>query len=131
MNKVAQRHDLLLYCYRFGLIYKKVLRQGVNFNALAIVSKEQGALVFFEFKKQAYRKFQYRLVKEPIAKAVEKLPQRAFSGDLSSVRFYGKNVIAEGNKLIIIKGDNSKEAWSLKEAMKDAIEEVRRVAGFR
>jgi hypothetical protein len=56
------------------------------------------------------------------------LPQRAFGGDLSGVTFLGKNVVAQGNKLIIIKGDNSKEAWSGEEASKDAIEEVRNVA---
>jgi hypothetical protein len=131
MVDLATRRDLLLYCYRFALIYRKVLREGVNFNAVGIVSREQGALVFFEFKAQPRRKFEYKLIDGPIAKAVEKLPQRAFAGNLSSVRFLGKNVIAEGNKLIIIKGDNSKEAWSLKEAVKDAVEEVKNIARSR
>lgn len=131
MRDIATRHDLLLYSYRFVSIYRKVLRQGVNFNAVAVVSKVQGALVFFEFRTQLHRKFKYELIDKPIARAVERLPQRAFGGDLSGVTFLGKNVVAERNKLIIIKGDNSKEAWSLKEAVKDAIEEVRHIASSR
>ena len=126
---IATRHDLLLYCYRFALIYRKVLREGVNFDAVGIVSKDQGALVFFEFKTQPKRNFKYELIDGPISKAVEKLPQKAFGGDLSGVRFLGKNIIVERNKLIIIKGDNSREAWSLKEAMKDAVEEVTNISG--
>jgi hypothetical protein len=125
---IAKRHDLLLYCYRFALIYRKVLREGINFDVTAIVSEEQGALVFFEFKMQPKRNFKYKLIDQPISKAVEKLPQKAFVGDLSGVRFLGKNVVVDKNKLIIIKGDNSIEAWSPKEAAKDALEEVANIS---
>jgi len=128
MVEIATGFELRRYCYGFISIYRKVLRPGVKFEARAIVSREQGALVFFEFKTGATGKIKYEITNKPIAEALEKLPQRAFGGDLSGVTFLGKNVIAQGNKLIIIKGDNSKEAWSGEEATKDAIEEVRNVA---
>ena len=128
---IATRHDLLLYCYRLVIIYRRVLREGVNFNATGIVSRKQGALVFFVFKPQKKRSFRYRVIDEPISKAVEKLPQRAFGGDLSGVTFLGRNVIVDRNRLIIIKGDNSREAWSLNEAAKDAVEVVTNISGVR
>jgi hypothetical protein len=104
------------------------LRKGINFDAKAIVSKNQGALVFFEFKMQNKRSFKYEEIDAPISKAVERLHTKAFVGDLSGVRFLGKNVIINRNELVIIKGDNSKEAWSIKEAAKDAVEEVNRIS---
>ena len=82
-----------------------------------------GALVFFRFKKGSAR-FRYEIIDEPIGVALSKLPQKGFGGDLSNVIFRGKNVVREGNKLIIIKGDNSKWAWSRAKAREDAIEEI-------
>jgi hypothetical protein len=128
--EIATGFDLRRYCYVFISIYQKVLRPGVKFDAWAIVSREQGALVFFEFRTGATGKIKFETTDRPIGKALEKLPQRAFRGNLSSVKFLGKNVVAERNKLIIVKGDNSKEAWSAGEARKDAIEEVGNVAGM-
>lgn len=128
MGSLASRYDLRRYFNKFASIYEKILREGVRPDATAIVSRERGALVFFEFKKQKRRKFKYKVIDERIASAVQGLPQRGFRGDLSGVIFRGKNVIAERNRLMIIKGDNSKDAWSTKEAMKDALEAVRGVA---
>jgi len=81
------------------------------------------SLVFFHFVRGT-TKFRYNRTNGPIGKVLEKLPQHAFGGDLSGLVFGGKNVISEGNNLIIIKGDNSPEAWSRTEAIRDAQEEV-------
>ena len=131
MEERASESDFRQYCTKFESIFGRVLRPGVNFDALAIVSKEEGALVFFEFKKQEHSKLKYKVIDKTIATAVQELPQRGFGGDLSSVRFAGKNVVAERNKLIIIKGDNSRVSWSPEEAVKDAVEEVNRIASLR
>ena len=131
MKEFVSESDFRSYCTKFESIFGKVLRPGVNFDALAIVSKEEGALVFFEFKKQPSSKLKYKVIDERIAAAVQELPQKGFAGDLSGVRFVGKNVIAERNRLIIIKGDNSRISWSPEEAVKDAVEEVNRIASLR
>ena len=131
MGELASESDFRQYCTKFESIFRKILRPGVNFDAIAIVSKEEGALVFFEFKKQSRSKLEYKVISRPISIAVQGLPQKGFAGDLSGVRFVGKNVIAERNKLIIIKGDNSSISWSPEEAVKDAVEEVNRIASLR
>ena len=128
MKELASKSDFKQYCAKFESIFKKVLRSGVNFDALAIVSNVEGALIFFEFKKQARSKLKYKLIDKRIATAVQELPQKGFVGDLSSAKFLGKNIIVERNRIIIIKGDNSRASWSQEEAVKDAIEEVRRVS---
>ena len=130
MAKLASETDFKQYLAKFESIFKKILRPDVNFDVVAIVSNKDGALIFFEFKRQEEGRFQYKLINEPIAIALQSLPQRAFGGDLSGVKFAGKNVIAERNRLIIIKGDNSKTSWSQDEAVKDAIEEVNRIASL-
>jgi hypothetical protein len=127
MPSLASRKDLHQYCITFMSIYRKVLKKNVGYRAKAVVSTKQGSLVFFTFR-VGPSFFSFKKTLNPVGKALEKLPQSAFGGDLSGVRFGGKNVIREGNKLIVIKGDNSREAWSRIQAIRDAREEIEAVA---
>ena len=131
MTELATKKDFNEYLQNFGFIFKKILRPNMDCDARAIVSKKEGALIFFTFKKQNKSSLSYKIIDAPIGTAVAKLPQRGIKGNLSGTRFLGKNVIVEKNKLIIIKGDNSKVSWSPQEAVKDAIEEVNRIANLR
>jgi hypothetical protein len=110
-------------------IYRTVLQDGVTFDCRGHVSTLHGSLVFFTFIR-GKSKFKFTRTNRPIEKVLEGLPQRAFSGNLSGVIFEGKNVVREGNKLIIVKGDNSSAAWSRAQAIRDAREEVASIAGW-
>jgi len=129
MSDIASRSDLRSYCSAFMAIYRKVLKEGVGYDAFAIVSTRQGSLVFFTFGRGRGERFRFKKTLKSIGTELQKLPQRAFAGDLSGVVFRGKNVIREGNKLIIIKGDNSTSAWSRMEAIRDSWEEIDALAG--
>lgn len=129
MAIVASRRDLYLYCKTFMAVYKKALKTNVGYRAEAIVSAKHGSLIYFKFR-IGPSIFLFKRTMNPIGKALENIQQSAFGGDLATVRFGGKNVIREGNKLIIIKGDNSSEAWSRIQAIRDAREEIESVAGW-
>ena len=43
--------------------------------------------------------------------AISDIEQHAF-GDVSNLKFGGTNVILEGNRIILIKGDDSPAAWT-------------------
>ena len=124
MSELASKEDFMKYCEEFISKHRMILRPDLNYDLTAIVSKKEGSLVFFEFK-AGPRRFRYKQIDEPIAMALMDLPQRAFGGNLSGVKFGGTNIVREGNKLIIIKGDNSKKAWSKEEAVKDALREIK------
>ena len=51
--------------------------------------------------------------------ALSKIPQRAFGGNFGGFLFGGTNVIAEGNRIILIKGGNGSEEWSDEGAQSD------------
>jgi hypothetical protein len=121
---IATRNDFKEYCETFISKHRMILRSDLNYYVDAVVSTKEGSLIFFEFK-DGKGDFKYQQIDAPISLALMRLPQHAFGGDLSNVRFGGTNVIREGNKLIIIKGDNSPNAWSQDEAFKDALKEVR------
>jgi hypothetical protein len=123
MSGVATARDFQQYCMTFMSIYRVVLKKNVKVHCESYVSTRQGSLVFFKFM-IGHSGFKFRLTNSPIGKVLEGLPHRGIRGDLSNVFFGGKNVISGGNTLIIIKGDNSPEAWSRVEAMRDAREEV-------
>lgn len=110
-------------------IYRTVLKEGVTFDCKSHVSTVHGSLVFFTFIRGKTR-FKFTITNKPIGKVLEGLPQRGFGGNLSGVIFEGKNVVREGNKLIIVKGDNSSAAWSRAQAIRDAKEELASIAGW-
>lgn len=124
MSKLASPEDFRKYCEEFISRHKMILRPDLDYDILAIVSKKEGSLIFFEFK-DGPRRFRYKQTNEPIAMALMRLPQRAFGGDLSGVKFGGTNIVRERNRLIIIKEDNSRRAWSKEEAVKDAFKEIK------
>ena len=123
MSEIASSKDLHRYCLTFMSIYKVVLKGDIGADCKGFVSTQGGSLVFFHFIRGT-TKFSYKKTNNPIGKVLEKLPQHAFGGDLSGLVFGGKNVISEGSNLIVVKGDNSSEAWSHSEAIRDAQEEV-------
>jgi len=55
-----------------------------------------------------------------------KVPQHAFGGNLSGVKFSGTNIVAEGDRLILIKGDDLPENWSDEAAARDLEMALRR-----
>lgn len=124
MSELASEEDFKRYCEEFISKHRMILRPDLNYDILAIVSRKEGSLIFFEFK-AGPRRLRYKQIDEPIAIALMDLPQRAFGGDLSGVKFGGTNIVREGNKLILIKGDNSRKAWSNEEAVKDALREIK------
>ena len=50
---------------------------------------------------------------------LSKVPQHAFGGNLSGVKFKGTNVVLEGDRLLLIKGDDDPADWSDDAAARD------------
>ena len=123
-KKVVTQEDFKSYFKDFISKHRIILRPGVNYFADAIVSTKDGSLIFIEFK-EGKGSFKYEKTDETIGNVLMRLPQKAFGGNLSNVKFGGVNIVREGNKLIIIKGDNSPNVWSKSEAYKDAFREIR------
>ena len=123
MSEMATAKDFRQYCATFMSIYRVALKKNVGVYCESYVSTRHGSLVFLKFVIGS-SKFKFKQTSSSIGKILEKLPQRGISGDLSNVIFEGKNIISGGNTLIIIKGDNSSQAWSHIEARRDAQEEV-------
>jgi len=124
MSELASEEDFKEYCEKFISKHRMILRPDLNYDMVAIVSEKEGSLIFFDFK-EGPRRLRYEQIEEPIAMALMRLPQRAFGGNLSGVKFSGTNVVREENRLIIIKGANSRKAWSKEEAVKDALREIK------
>lgn len=124
MNKIAEEYHFKKYYEEFVKRHRVILKPSYNYKVKAYVSEKQGSLIFLEFVKGPCS-FTYKRIKESIGTILEKIPQHAYTGNLSNTIFSGKNIIREENKLIIIKGDNSPSAWSKEEAKKDAEQEIK------
>jgi len=125
-KQLVTQEDFRSYFENFTSKHRIILRPDINYFADAIVSTKDGSLIFIEFK-EGKGFFKYEKTDEPIANVLMRLPQKAFGGNLSNVKFGGVNIIRERNKLIIIKGDNSPKAWSEQEALNDALKEIKSI----
>lgn len=124
-EKLATEEDFKNYFDEFKKIHRLILNPKFHYKVKVFVSKEQGSLIFFSFEEGIDEFISYEIIDKKIGTVLYKIPQqRAFGGNLEGITFGGTNIIRGGNHLIFIKGDNTKNAWTTQEAVKDAQKEV-------
>lgn len=123
-KQLVTREDFENYFREFKIIHRTILNPKYGYRIKAFASKQQGSLIFFSFEEGADEFSSYKVIDDRIGAALREIPQKAFGGNLEGINFGGTNIIREADRLILIKGDNTKNAWSTEEAQKDARIEV-------
>jgi hypothetical protein len=129
-KELASPKDFEEYGSSFMENIKSILRPGIEAEVTSYLSKVDGSLIYFQLRPGKIT-FGFKELEngKRISEALKEIPQRAFGGDLSGIRFGGTNTIIEDNKIIFIKGGNTKDIWSKEMAMEDSkklIESIRR-----
>ncbi len=131
MAKIIDKTDIVdeatmkKYAYTFIRIHRRILNPVFSYSIRCFVSMAQGAMVWFQFIQNKKPKFSFQYIDGPISQILSAIPQQAFKFSPStSVLFEGTNIVRENNKLLIIKGSNRKDAWSIRQAELDAMKEV-------
>jgi len=126
-TRLATKSDFEEYFQTYKEIFKKILKPKYGILGKAYVSKIHGSLLLFQFQPGEDSLEYYLLENAGIGSAVMNMPQKALKGNLENKRFEGLNKIIEGDKLIYIKGENTRDVWSKKVAEKEAKEEIDRI----
>lgn len=95
------------------------LRPGIGLACNALPSDGPGAILEFTIGPGIANGDVFHPSSESVNKALSKVPQRAFGGNLDGFRFSGINVIMEDNRIVFIKGEDGEEHWNDRAAAED------------
>lgn len=119
-KELASKKDFEEYGSSFMDNIKRILKPGIGAEITSYLSKIDGSLIYFQLRPGDIT-FKHKIIEDKgISEALKEIPQKAFGGDLSGIKFAGTNTIIEGNKIIFIKGDNTKDLWNSEIAKNDS-----------
>jgi hypothetical protein len=74
--------------------------------------EKDGAVFEFIFNSEGDRSERLDKLRPSVGAVLASIPQRLVSGGVENVSFGGTNIYMEGNRLLLIKGEDSPEQWS-------------------
>jgi len=99
------------------------LAPGVSVKTIIYPVEGEGAVFEFLFNKDGDESENISKIRKSIGSVLADIPQRIVEGNTEAVKFGGTNLYLEGNRILIIKGEDNNEQWS----GNAVIEDVRRV----
>jgi hypothetical protein len=95
------------------------LKPNIGLSCNAFPTDSNGAILEFTMGEGIKNDDEFMDIEPTVSDALSKIEQKAFGGNLSGFQFGGTNVIAEGNRIIIIKGDDNLDQWDDRSANDD------------
>lgn len=103
---------------------EKFLAPGVSIKTKIYPVEAQGAVFEFTFNRDGERTVELAKVMPTVGHVLSVVPQRLIGGNIKGVTFGGTNIYMEGDRLLLIKGEDDQNSWD-GNAVND---DVRRVA---
>ena len=96
-----------------------LLRPSIGVSCVVYPARGIGALIEFTIGPEIANEDMFRPVVDTVNDALSMVKQNAFGGELKGFIFRGTNVIGEGNRVILLKGEDAPEFWDDKAALED------------
>lgn len=112
------------YSELFKRNIEKYLAANVAIKTTIYPVEGPGAVFEFVFNKESDNSENVEQIKPSVSSVLSSIPQRFVPGNIEGFTFGGTNIYMEGNRLLLIKGEDSPEQWSGAAIQED----VRRVA---
>ncbi|MES2491113.1 MAG: hypothetical protein V4607_15105 [Pseudomonadota bacterium] len=94
-------------------------------------SDAEGALIIFKIGSGQLNQDTYHPSSPTVNDALGKIRQNAFGGNLSGFNFRGTNTVIEGNRVILIKGEDGSDSWDESAAKHDVMRVTANSSGGR
>jgi len=120
---MKKKPRLKKYVELFKRNISSYLSPGVSIKTVIYPVDGQGAVFEFFFNKEGISSEEIKNPRESVGKVLSEIPQRLVGENSEGVKFGGTNLYLEGNRILLIKGEDSPEHWS----GSAVIEDVRRV----
>lgn len=88
------------------------LASNVSIKATIYPVDSKGAVFEFIFNTNKDKTEKIESVSPTVGSVLGKIPQRMVAGNLEGVSFGGTNIYMEGNRLLLIKGEDEPKQWS-------------------
>lgn len=111
------------YANQFIVRLKPSIRDGYNISAVIHPANSKGAILEFEINENKKSIVSLTPNSETINKTLQNIEQSLITGNMQNVTFSGTNVYMEGNRIVLIKGDDEHESWN-NSAVEDDIQRV-------
>lgn len=116
MNKIP---TLQAYLNNFRRHLARYLQPGIGVSAKVYPSHGPGAVIEFTVGPLTQNIDEFAQSVPRLGDALNHIKQRAFGGDIGGIRFGGTNVVLEDNRILLIKGDDTEDAWTDRAASED------------
>lgn len=103
---------------------QKFLAPGVSIQTKIYPVDAQGAVFEFTFNRENKESVEIKPPMPSVGHVLSVVPQRMIAGNVHGVTFGGTNIYMEGDRLLLIKGEDNQASWD----GNAAIDDVRRVA---
>jgi hypothetical protein len=107
-----QTGKLKKYAELFESRLKQYLANGISIHTKIYPSTGEGAVYEFTLNGKDHGKVEVMPSHQSVGEILNVIPQKIVGGDMRNVRFKGTSLSLENNRILVIKGEDSKDQWS-------------------
>lgn len=100
------------YSELFNRNIERYLSPGISVQTVIHPVEQDGAVFEFLLNKNGVSSSRLEPPRKSIGNVLSEIPQRMIGGNLEGVRFSGTSLYLEGNRIVVIKGEDDKNSWS-------------------
>lgn len=100
------------YAELFKRNLAKFLSPGISISTVIYPVEQEGAVFEFLLNREGLGYEKVERPRKTVGTVLSEIPQRMIGGNLDSVRFGGTNLYLEGNRILVIKGEDTPSAWN-------------------
>ena len=116
MKKSTQ---LKKYVELFKKGIRRYLAAGINIKTIIYPVDAEGAVFEFLFNHDNDSSETIDSIRPTVGRVLSDIPQRMVGGNIEGVKFGGTNLYLEGNRILVIKGEDDLSGWSAKAVVED------------
>lgn len=107
------------YTNSFVTSIQQNIKKGYSVSANIHPARGKGAIIEFEIKENRKSEIEVRPTVATVNKTLSSIKQNMIVGNIEGVTFAGTNLYMEGNRIVIIKGDDDNNSWNNRAAEDD------------
>jgi hypothetical protein len=109
---VIKTTRLKKYSELFKRNIAKFLTPGVSIKTVIYPVEMGGAVFEFFLNREGVVEEKLEPPRKSVGVVLSQIPQRMIQGNLEGVRFGGTNLYLEGNRILVVKGEDAPSSWS-------------------
>ncbi|OPX54468.1 hypothetical protein SAMN02745127_02782 [Oceanospirillum multiglobuliferum] len=107
------------YVELFKKNISRYLADGIEIRSTIYPVESEGAVFEFLLNNTNDNNEVIEKARPTVGSVLSEIPQRLIVGNIDSVRFSGTNLYLEGNRILIIKGEDDSSSWSGNAVLED------------